>query len=117
VGKPYQQELERLPPTYEWALRWPLDEKCNAWKPLTKSSLIAVGSGGSYTAATLAVYLHEYFTGQLGKATTPLEAILSKSALAQTGVLLFTAGGSNPDVLGAFRELACRAKALSDNVF
>lgn len=108
MGKPYRQEIDSLTATYDWAIRTPLDDVQSKWKRFLQSNLLAVGSGGSYTAASLAAYLHEYFTGQFAKAVTPLDAVLSTSNLNEVAVLVLTAGGGNPDVIGAFRDIATR---------
>ena len=105
VGKPYLLELEALEATYEWSIETPLTTQPERWKQFCNSPLVAIGSGGSYTAASLAVYLHEQFTGYLAKAITPLEAALSTLSWANAAALVLTARGGNPDVLGAFRHL------------
>jgi fructoselysine-6-P-deglycase FrlB-like protein len=106
VGKPYLLELESLAATYAWALNAPLAPLSERWRRFCSSSLVAVGSGGSFTAANLAVYLHERYTGCVAKAVTPLEAAHSKLNWGKVAALVLTARGGNPDVLGAFRYLA-----------
>lgn len=108
VGKPYQQELASLADTYQWARSFPLADWLPAWKSAANFPLVAVGSGGSYTAAALAAYLHEQHTGQLAKSLTPLEAALSALNWSSVSALLLTARGGNPDVLGALRHIAAR---------
>jgi fructoselysine-6-P-deglycase FrlB-like protein len=75
--------------------------------------LVAVGSGGSYTSAHLAIFLHTLFTGRVGKAITPLELLTSSVYLPDLALLLLTAGGSNPDILACLE----RAKTLSPGRF
>lgn len=106
MGKPYLLELQSLEATYAWALNAPLAPLSERWSRFCRSSLVAVGSGGSFTAASLAVYLHERYTGCVAKAVTPLEAAHSKINWGKAAALVFTARGGNPDVLGAFRHLA-----------
>jgi fructoselysine-6-P-deglycase FrlB-like protein/hydroxymethylpyrimidine pyrophosphatase-like HAD family hydrolase len=65
-----------------------------------------VGSGGSYSAATLAAYLHELHTGYSARALTPLDSALSNLNWAFSAALVLTARGGNPDILGVFRQLA-----------
>jgi hydroxymethylpyrimidine pyrophosphatase-like HAD family hydrolase/fructoselysine-6-P-deglycase FrlB-like protein len=83
-----------------------LGDRPQRWLQFCGAPLVAIGSGGSYSAAALAVYLHEQFTGQPAKAVTPLEATLSTLNWPGTSALVLTARGGNPDVLGAFRHLA-----------
>lgn len=99
--------------TYAWSCTTPLEHLPQRWSRFRESPLIAVGSGGSYSAATLAVYLHERYTGQVAKAATPLDAALSQLNWARAAALVLTARGGNPDVLGAFRHLArCEPERL-----
>jgi hypothetical protein len=56
----YQGELEKLAITYEYALGCDVSELKNAIAGASESSIIAVGSGGSFIANPEMV-LHEYF--------------------------------------------------------
>jgi hydroxymethylpyrimidine pyrophosphatase-like HAD family hydrolase len=70
---------------------------------------MAVGSGGSFTAAEFAAALHRGSPyGAHASAHSPLEAAATAVALHRTIVFMSTAGGANPDVLGSFRVLASR---------
>jgi hydroxymethylpyrimidine pyrophosphatase-like HAD family hydrolase/fructoselysine-6-P-deglycase FrlB-like protein len=108
VGKPYESELENLKATYEWAFSLPLEASAKRFKPFTLSNLLAIGSGGSYSAAVFSVFLHELLAGLPAKAVTPLEAVQSPANFNEIAALLLAAGGRNPDVLGAFQRLATR---------
>ncbi|MBN9121878.1 MAG: sucrose-6-phosphate hydrolase [Planctomycetes bacterium] len=96
-----------LPSTYDWALRFPVD-------PLTASirrsrlPLLAIGSGGSFTTAHLAAAFHARQFGLPALPSTPLEAARGDLDLREIAVLLLTAGGKNPDILGAFDQLVRR---------
>lgn len=107
MGKPFRTELEMLPFTYDWALRFPIDCLSYAvgrsWKPL-----LAIGSGGSFTTAHLAAALHCRQFGLPAIPLTPLEAAGTDFSLRDIDVLLLTAGGKNPDILGAFDNLIRR---------
>jgi fructoselysine-6-P-deglycase FrlB-like protein len=74
--------------------------------------LIGIGSGGSLTSAYFAAFLHAVHTGRLAKAMTPLEVVSSPIDLRDLAVLVLTAGGRNPDVLGCFEQLVRRDAAL-----
>ncbi len=105
VGKPFAAELDSLSGTFEWALQQPLDGIVRQIRALSDLPLIAVGSGGSFTVAHLACALHAEHTNKLAQAMTPLQVIASPVNLRDLAVFLPTAGGKNPDVLGAFRHL------------
>ncbi len=104
MGKPYLQELEALAGTYEWARRQDARDLVQSLQPLLSYPLLAVGSGGSLSAAHLAAELHEPRTRNVAAVCTPLEYLNGSEARASAGVLLLSAGGRNPDVLSAFWE-------------
>ena len=68
--------------------------------------MVMVGSGGSFSTATLAADLHESTTGQLARAATPLD-MMSKP-IRDAGLVCFSASGRNQDILAAFRVAATR---------
>lgn len=107
MGKPFRTELEMLPSTFDWAMRFPV-ENLAASVRRSRFPLIAIGSGGSFTAAHLAAALHSRQYGLPALPSTPLEAVRGDLELAETAVLLLTAGGKNPDILGAFDHLVRR---------
>lgn len=102
LGKPYVQELEAVAETYEWARSQDVSGLVESLQPLWVHPLLAVGSGGSLSAAHLAATLHEGRTRNLAAVCTPLEYLNGSEARASAGVLLLSAGGKNPDVLSAF---------------
>ena len=67
--------------------------------------LLAVGSGGSLTAAHMAALLHEK-TGMVSKSITPLELLSNRTSFRKTSILLLTAGGRNSDILTSFKYAA-----------
>ena len=104
----YYRELERLPATIAFARGIPISPLSDLLGSLANRPLLAVGSGGSFTAATFAAILHESAAHQIGKATTPYQSVAIKS-LVDAGVVLISAGGNNLDAITAFRSLAKRA--------
>ncbi len=104
MGKPFRLELEMLPSTYDWALRFPIDPLAES---IRRSRLpqLAIGSGGSFTTAHLAAALHCRQYGLPAVPSTPLDSIRSDLDLRETTVFLFTAGGKNADILGAFDQI------------
>jgi hypothetical protein len=108
VGKTYTAELERLPDTHAWCLQTSVSAFAGLIQRYSKFPLLAVGSGGSFTSASFCEYVHQVCTGQIAKAVTPLEAVYSPLDFRHTSLLLLTASGKNPDVIGAFTRLVER---------
>ncbi len=105
MGRPYATELSELPETYAWASQCHVTELANAIRAFGDSSLFAVGSGGSLTAAAFWAMMHELQTGRLSKYGSPLELRTSRFIKHQA-VGLVSASGSNADILDAFRVAA-----------
>src|SRR5947209_11059769 len=70
--------------------------------------IIATGSGGSLTAAHFASSLHQRCAGRIAKAVTPLELVSSAPSVKDVSVLMLSAGGGNPDIIGAFKKVVAR---------
>ena len=72
--------------------------------------LLAVGSGGSFTAAAYAVDQHFRVYGRPSQAITPLEAFqVPANATTNAAGLLLSAEGKNKDILAAAKQLRLRA--------
>jgi hypothetical protein len=102
LGKPYRTELAALPATYDWARSCSIDALAGVLRSARSTPLLCVGSGGSLSVAHLAARLHQERFGHLARATTPLESVSCRLDWRELSVLILTAGGGNPDVLGAF---------------
>lgn len=107
VGKPYQSELKNLPEVYDWAMSTDIGPLKAVVGALAAQPLLAIGSGGSLTAAAAASHLHFRYAQKVAHTVTPLEAV-SLPSLPDAGILITTGGGRNPDVLGCFRQLVER---------
>ena len=105
MGKPYQTELSKIGEVYDWAVRFDIQPLVDLVRALSAQPLLAIGSGGSFTAAHVAAHFHERYAQKLARSVTPLEA-LSLPILDDIGVLIVTGGGRNPDVLSCLRHLA-----------
>lgn len=105
MGKPYKQELEKLIETSRWIEEAKVDDLVGFIECASQHSLLAVGSGGSFTAAAFAARLHEDL-GRLAVAVTPMEFVRTHRYADEASVLFLTAGGRNPDILHAFRYAA-----------
>ena len=112
MGRPYESELAELSETYSWAMVAPVESLAASIAKAAYVPLITVGSGGSLTSACVAAAVHTHFTGLLSRVMTPYELAASPLALKQLGILLCTAGGSNPDVLSCYEGLIQREPAL-----
>ena len=108
MSRRYENQLQMLEDTYKWALEANIDKLKNSIELSAESPLIAIGSGGSLTVASLAVLLHKNFTGQISSYMTPFEFVSWKNTLQNADVFIFTAGGKNSDTLSTFKEAICR---------
>ncbi len=97
----YETELARLSKTYEAALAADIGELKAAIAGVSESSIIGVGSGGSYTVASLLCSLHEAYTGRVSRPSTPLEIICNPTLASSSPVFLISAEGKNPDICEA----------------
>ncbi len=107
MGKSYSAELSELPRTFAWAMASDITELRQAVRTSGLYPLLAIGSGGSLTAAHALAALHRKRTSQLAAVATPLEAVaepLEKSV----ATWIISSGGRNADILAAFRALVAR---------
>lgn len=107
MARPYAHEMARLAQTLAWAGAAQIEELVQAVKTAATGSLIAVGSGGSLSAAHFLTQLHQRHTGQLARTATPSEATI-EPAPRTTSVWLLSAGGGNVDINGAFKDAVLR---------
>ena len=108
----YRNELERLKHTAAFFRDMDVGPVANLLADITSKNLIFVGSGGSFTAATFGAALHEEYAGKLAKAVTPLEAA-TRAATDDTGAVLLSARGSNPDILKAYRSVCLKEPVIA----
>ena len=107
MARPYVSEMAKLADTFAWAMSVDVSALRKAVKSAGLSPLLAIGSGGSLSAAHALATLHQRCTGYLASVATPLEAVASSLA-SNTAIWLLSAGGSNVDILAAFRALVAR---------
>lgn len=101
MGSRYARELEALPRTYGIAKAWKIDKLTRALSGTTDKSLVAVGSGGSFSVATYCAGLHRHFARGTARSATPL-AYLEQKSSNETAVLCVSASGRNADIRAAF---------------
>lgn len=100
----FNRELERLPEVYAAALAADITALTKSVEGWLDSPMVMVGSGGSYSTATFAAWLHERMANRLSRAASPIEVIDSK--LVSHGLVCFSAGGRNRDIGAAFKAAA-----------
>jgi fructoselysine-6-P-deglycase FrlB-like protein len=100
----YNAELAKLANTYESAMSADVAGLKGAIAGASESSLIGVGSGGSFTVASLLCNLHEAYTGRVSRPSTPLEIICNPTLAASSPVFLISAEGKNPDIIEALQR-------------
>jgi fructoselysine-6-P-deglycase FrlB-like protein len=100
----YSQELALFESTYEYALGADISALMKAVAGASLSSLVSVGSGGSFTVASLLCNLHESFTGQVSRPSVPLEIICNPTLAANSPVFFVSAEGKNPDIVEALQR-------------
>lgn len=100
----YERELSELPGTYASAIAASIDQLKHAIAGSAESSIIGVGSGGSFTVASLLCNLHETYTGRVSRPSTPLELICNPTLASSSPVFLISAEGKNPDIVEALER-------------
>ncbi len=100
----YQTELDQLSATYAAATAADVTHLKEAIAGASESSIIGVGSGGSYTVASLLCNLHETYTGRVSRPSTPLEIICNPTLASSSPVFLISAEGKNPDITEALER-------------
>lgn len=109
MGKAYNEEMRRLPSTLHWAAEQAIDLLKRAVLLYSDRGMLAVGSGGSFTAAAFAAELHLKTFGRPSQAITPLECFQIPGAASALAVgLLLSAEGKNSDILAAVNQLQLR---------
>jgi fructoselysine-6-P-deglycase FrlB-like protein len=102
----YRRELADLQNSYAAARSANVAMLANAIASLAVRPAAMIGSGGSFSVASFAAYLHQLHTGRLASALTPLDYL--GLPLMDPAVLCFSASGRNKDIAAAFEEAANR---------
>ncbi len=101
---PYERELSHLDATLVRAAEADISLLKGAIAGASEASLIAVGSGGSFTVASLLSTFHEAYTGRVSRAVTPLELICNPTLASTSPIFIVSAEGKNPDILEALQR-------------
>jgi fructoselysine-6-P-deglycase FrlB-like protein len=100
----YDLELERFPETFASAVRTDISGLTAAISEVSQECVIGVGSGGSFTVASLLCGLHEAFTGRISRPSTPLEIICRPALASSSPAFFISAEGKNPDIIEALQR-------------
>ena len=100
----YSKELKRLPEVYAAALAADVTTLTRSVESWLDRPMVMVGSGGSYSTATFAAWLHERMAQRLSRAASPMEVV--DSNLVDHGLVCFSASGRNRDIGAAFKTAA-----------
>lgn len=100
----YENELLQLGETYRLALAADITRVKAAVAGASESSIIGVGSGGSFTVASLLCNLHETYTGRVSRPSTPLEIICNPTLASSSPIFLISAEGKNPDIIESLQR-------------
>jgi HAD superfamily hydrolase (TIGR01484 family) len=100
----YEVELAQLGKTYINAIGMDISSLKVAVTGASGASIIGVGSGGSFTVASLLCNLHESYTGRVSRPSTPLELICNPTLASSSPVFLISAEGKNPDIIEALQR-------------
>src|SRR5258706_13468693 len=101
---PYEEELSHLDRTLSHAAQVDISGLKIAISGASEASIIAVGSGRSFTVASLLCSLHEAYTGRVSRAITPLELMCNPTLASASPIFVISAEGKNPDVLEALQR-------------
>lgn len=117
MGKPYQQELDLLPATFQWAASQDVSRLSRFLTRWKGEHVVVVGSGGSYSAAFIGSLFRELSHHCVTTPVTPHEFTGITYRLMPCSLLL-SAEGKNKDILLAARtaeaaDLAVAALTLT----
>lgn len=107
MARPYAQEMGRLTQTLAWSGSTPIDDLVRAVGSAALGPLVAVGSGGSLSAAHFLAQVHQSLAGQLARTATPAE-LINEPAPRNASIWLLSAGGGNVDINAAFEDAVVR---------
>lgn len=100
MGKAYSSELLAIPQTLHWAQSQEIKRLKVGIQYCHDRSVLAIGSGGSSTAAAFVAGLHERKFGRLSRAVTPLE-VCTGPQFDDVAAIFLSAEGRNKDILAA----------------
>lgn len=105
MGKDYKKELDKLDTIYTSACKAEIKTISDFISKYIEFPCLCVGSGGSYSVASIFEYLFTQ-NGGFAKSITPIELSNYHTQIKNLVSVLFTAGGRNNDSLNAYRYLS-----------
>lgn len=103
MGKPFKKELLSIKDTTLWAESQDISTLRDFFERSAYLPLLAIGSGGSFSACHYASLLYEdRYT--FSKALTPLDLFYSKQLISDSKILFISASGKNTDIQFAFKK-------------
>lgn len=103
MARPFRSEMAELNATVEWAGSADISSLVEAVSRSRSAPLVAVGSGGSLSAASHLARMHRRHFGQVASALSPF-AYASDPIAHDAHHWIISAGGSNVDVLSAVNK-------------
>lgn len=100
MARPYRTEMAELDNTLDWIERADIAEVVTSLEMARYESIVAVGSGGSLSAAHHLARLHRRFSNRLSVSMTPYQ-FRTEPPVKGAHCWIFSAGGSNVDVIAA----------------
>lgn len=107
MARPYSTEMVKLAETFAWATTADIGPLRKAVRTAGLSPLLAIGSGGSLSAAHALATIHRRATHQIAAVATPLEAA-AEPLEGGVATWLLSAGGGNVDILAVAKTLVAR---------
>ncbi|WP_299592633.1 HAD hydrolase family protein [uncultured Tateyamaria sp.] len=107
MAKPYASEMAQLGTTLDWICQSDITGLKNSLRTACSLPMVAIGSGGSLSAAHGLASNHRQFSQKISVVSTPLE-ITREPIEKQSTNWLLSAGGQNVDVLAAVSALIAR---------
>lgn len=113
MGRAYSAEMDEIPSTIVAALERDLEERdVKEFRGILTHPLVAIGVGGSTTAAHFAARQHRDCVGLSARVATTLE-YTRESPLADEAALIISAGGRNKDALAAYATAREHAREVA----
>ncbi|WP_371171572.1 HAD hydrolase family protein [Aliiroseovarius sp. 2305UL8-7] len=107
MAKPYASEMDQLGSTLDWICRTDISGLQNSLRTSCSLPMVAIGSGGSLSAAYGLAGKHRQYAKKISAVSTPLEIVREPIERQSTNWLL-SAGGRNVDILAAVKALIAR---------
>jgi len=107
MGRPFLNELKNIDDTFSFFYNYSTEAIYKVLDCFNKYPALAIGSGGAFSVAkAFEIFNQRCCQQSITKAITPVELLNYESLLYDSTIVLFTAGGNNPDTVNTFRFLS-----------